>query len=245
MSNLKWGKDFFRLDHKSVQRALRACASAQKALVLARFFKTGPGQYGEGDRFLGVVVPDQRRVAKQFAEISLGDIDRLLESPWHEDRLTGLLILVDRHGRSGPIEQRRLHRFYLQRTASVNNWDLVDQSAYFLVGPHVDPNRPALLDRLARSANLWERRIAMVATFYFIRQGVSGPALRIADKLMDDRHDLIHKAVGWMLREVGKRCSIDVLRKYLDRRADRMPRTALRYAIERFSPADRAHYLSS
>lgn len=223
---------------------MRACASARKAAVLARFFKTGPGQYGEGDRFLGVVVPDQRRVAKQFADISLRDIDRLLQSPWHEERLTGLLILVDRHRRSDPGERLRLHRFYLRRTKFVNNWDLVDLSAYFLVGPHVDPDRPVLLERLACSSNLWERRISMVATFHFIKQGVPAPSLLVADRLINDRHDLIHKAVGWMLREVGKRCSMKSLRDYLDTRADRMPRTALRYAIERFSPAVRASYLS-
>lgn len=212
--------------------------------MLARFFKTGPGQYGEGDRFLGVVVPDQRRVAKRFAGLSLEDIDRLIRSPWHEERLTGLLILVDRHQRSGPGERLRLHRFYLQRTKFVNNWDLVDLSAYFLVGPHVNPARPTVLERLARSSNLWERRIAMVATFHFIKQGVPGPTLTMADRLISDRHDLIHKAVGWMLREVGKRCSVQALRGYLDQRADRMPRTALRYAIERFSPAVRASYLA-
>lgn len=222
---------------------MRACASARKAAVLARFFKTGPGQYGEGDRFLGVVVPDQRRVAKQFAGISLADIDRLVRSPWHEERLTGLLILVDRHRRSEPGERLRLHRFYLQRTECVNNWDLVDLSAYFLVGPHVDPDRPVLLYRLARSSNLWERRIAVVATFHFIKQGVPGPTLLIVDRLINDRHDLIHKAAGWMLREVGKRCSVQVLRDYLDKQADRMPRTTLRYAIERFPPSLRSEYL--
>lgn len=227
-----------------VSRALRACASARKAGVLARFFKTGPGQYGEGDRFLGVVVPDQRRVAKQFSGLSLEDIDRLLRSPWHEERLTGLLILVDRHGRADEGERRRLHRFYLQRTNAVNNWDLVDLSAYFMVGPHVKAERPVLLERLARSSCVWDRRIAMVATFHFIKQGVAGPTLLIADRLMNDRHDLIHKAAGWMLREVGKRCSKRVLKNFLDERADRMPRTALRYAIERFSPSLRKKYLS-
>ncbi len=223
--------------------ALRRFSSAKKAAVLSRFFKTGPGEYGAGDKFLGVVVPDQRRVARMFRDLPLAEIRRLLRSPWHEERLTALLILVDQYLRGTPALQTKLFRFYLAHAKYVNNWDLVDLTAHVLVGPHVDPKNPVLLERLVRSSNLWERRIAMVATFHFIRQGNPGPALFAAERLMRDGHDLIHKAAGWMLREVGKRCSVQAERAFLDRHAAALPRTMLRYAIERFLAPLRAAYL--
>lgn len=232
-----------RLTSAEVGRALRRSASREKAAILSRFFKTGFGEYGAGDKFLGVVVPSQRRVARDFRDLPLTEIARLLKSPWHEERLTALLILVDQHSRADDDLQKKLHRFYLAHGKYINNWDLVDLSAYFLVGPHVNPERPDLLERLARSSNLWERRIAMVATFHFIKQGIPGPALFVAERLLNDRHDLIHKAVGWMLREVGKRCSVKAERGFLDRHAAVMPRTMLRYAIERFPAPLRAHYM--
>lgn len=232
-----------RLTAAAVGRALRRFASREKAAVLSRFFKTGPGDYGAGDRFLGVVVPSQRRVAREFRDLPLTEIARLLKSPWHEERVTALLVLVDQHARADEDLQKKMHRFYLSHGKYINNWDLVDLSAYFLVGPHVNPERPELLARLARSSNLWERRIAVVATFHFIKQGNSVPTLFVAERVLNDPHDLIHKAAGWMLREVGKRCSVRDERDFLDRHAAVMPRTMLRYAIERFPAALRAHYL--
>jgi 3-methyladenine DNA glycosylase AlkD len=232
------------LTANAVRRALRRSARREKAIILSRFFKTGPGEYGAGDAFLGVVVPAQRKVAREFRDLPLSEIARLLKSRWHEERLTALLILVDRHSRAEKDLQKEAHRFYLAHVHYVNNWDLVDLSAYFLVGPHVDPERPVLLKRLALSSNVWERRIAMVATFHFIKQGNPTPALSVAALLVGDRHDLIHKAVGWMLREVGKRCSVRAERDFLDAHAATLPRTLLRGAIERF-PADlRRRYLA-
>lgn len=232
-----------RLTAEDVGRALRRCASREKAAILSRFFKTGPGEYGAGDKFLGVVVPNQRRVAREFRDLPLTEIARLLDSPWHEERLTALLVLVDQHSRAESKTQKKLHRFYLARASSINNWDLVDLTAYFLAGPHVNPLQPDLLDRLARSSNLWERRIAIVATFHFIKQGNPAPTFFVAERLLKDPHDLIHKAVGWMLREVGKRCSVQAERIFLDRHAAAMPRTMLRYAIERFAGPLRVSYL--
>lgn len=228
---------------KAVGRALRGYARRNKADILSRFFKTGPGEYGEGDRFLGVVVPTQRRVAKTFRDLPLTEIARLLKSPWHEERLTALLILVHQHSSGDERRQKKLHRFYLAHTKYINNWDLVDLTAYFLVGPHADPAHPVLLERLVRSSNLWERRMAMVGTFYFIKGGNPAPALWVAERLLTDPHDLIHKAVGWMLREVGKRCSVQAEQEFLDRHAAVMPRTMLRYAIERFPEPVRARYM--
>lgn len=227
----------------AVGRALRRVAQREKAALLSRFFKTGSGDYGAGDKFLGVVVPAQRRVAREFRDLPLPELSKLLKSPWHEERLTSLLILVDQHSRGNKELKNRLHQFYLAHSPYVNNWDLVDLTAYFLIGPHVDPDRPKLLDRLAGSPHLWERRMAIVSTFYFIKQGIPGPTLRVAARLVGDRHDLIHKAVGWMLREVGKRCSVRAERDFLDRHAATLPRTLLRYAIERFPEGLRQRYL--
>lgn len=226
-----------------VQRALRALARADKARVLSGFFKTGPGQYGAGDRFLGVTVPAQRRVARAHRDLPFDEIATLLASAFHEDRLTGLLILVARFRGGDEPTRRRCHAFYLKHLDRVNNWDLVDGTAPDLVGAALAGRSLALLDRLARSPNLWRRRVAMVATFHFTRAGDAGPALRMARRLLADDHDLMHKAVGWMLREVGKRASLPALKRFLARNAPRMPRTALRYAIERFPEPRRRAYL--
>ncbi len=232
-----------RLTSKDVGKALRRLGSQEKATLLSRYFKTGPGDYGAGDKFLGVVVPNQRRVAQAFRDLPLTEIRRLLRSSWHEERLTALLILVHQYSEGDEHLQKKLHRFYLAHTKYINNWDLVDLTAYTIVGPHVDPENPVLLERLIRSANLWERRIAVLATFHFIRQGNPAPALWVAERLLTDPHDLIHKAVGWMLREVGKRCSVQAEQEFLDRHAAVMPRTMLRYAIERFPGPVRARYM--
>jgi 3-methyladenine DNA glycosylase AlkD len=230
-------------DLRALQRELREAASPERARISRTFFRTGPGEYGEGDRFQGASVPALRAIARRYQDLSFRDLDRLLMSPIHEKRLIALLILSGRFQRSGPQERARLHRFYLARLSRVNNWDLVDLSAPTLVGEHLAGRELALLTRLARSRDLWRRRVAMVATFGAIRRGDSRPALRIATMLLGDSHDLIHKAAGWMLREVGKRCSLVELRGFLDRHAATMPRTMLRYAIERLPETERKKYM--
>lgn len=227
-------------------RALAALADPERAKATARFFKTGPGEYGEGDTFVGVTVPQQRAVAKQFRDADLADVRSLLESPVHEHRLTALLILVEQHRRGDEARRRAIFDLYLSSMRHINNWDLVDSSAPYLVGPHLaGRDGDALLKRLARSTDLWERRIAMIACQHDIRAGQSARALRVAAMLQHDTHDLIHKAVGWMLREVGARCGEDVLTGWLrdDGRYRTLPRTMLRYAIEHFAPAQRKAYL--
>ena len=227
-----------------MRRALRQFASPARAVGTARFFKCGPGEYGEGDRFIGVTVPQQRRVAKQFRALPLADIDALLTSKIHEERLTAHLILVEQFARAPErATQSRIVRLYLKRLPYVNNWDLVDTSADPILGGWLLDKPRALLDRLARSKRLWSRRVAIIATFRFIKHGESRDTLRIARRLLHDEHDLIHKAVGWMLREVGKRVSVGDLRAFLSRHAREMPRTMLRYAIEHLSASERAKWL--
>ncbi|NNF56676.1 MAG: DNA alkylation repair protein [Rhodothermaceae bacterium] len=224
--------------------ALHTRADPDKACHALRFFKTGPGEYGEGDQFLGIRMPPLRDLARTFQPLPLGEIRGLLTSPWHEARMLALLVMVRQYkaARRDPAARDTLHRLYLDHTAHVNNWDLVDSSAPHLVGAHLRPDDRALLDRLAASSLLWDRRIAIIATFSFIRQGEFGDAFRIAEMLLADEHDLIHKAVGWMLREVGKR-SQEAEESFLRMHYARMPRTMLRYAIERFPEPLRQAYL--
>ncbi len=223
---------------------LRAQGSPARAQAAARFFKTGPGQYGEGDVFLGVSVPATRVIARAHSDLSLAELRTLLRSPVHEERMLALVVLVTQYARGDEAARAERFVFYLANLERVNNWDLVDTSAAPIVGAQVLTTRDRrLLPRLARSKVMWERRVAMVATFAFIRAGDAATALAIAELLLDDPHDLMHKAVGWMLREVGKRVDEDALRGFLERHAAAMPRTALRYAIERFSPAERKRWL--
>ena len=244
----------------NIQRAIRAKASAERARVSRSFFKTGRGEYGEGDRFLGLTVPEQRAIAKRFHACSERDIRVLLVSPWHEERFVALVILAERFvGGDGAARDRIVRQYLAIIPRSVNNWDLVDATAYNIVGEHVVDqmrrekragllrprprnDRIPILDRLARSRDLWERRVAIVATLACTVRGNFEPTFRIADMLIADPHDLIHKATGWMLREVGKR-DRRVLERFLARRAARMPRTMLRYAIERFPELKRRQYL--
>ena len=229
----------------TIMKRLRAGATPVKAVVLARFFKTGPGQYGEGDRFLGVMVPGQRQIAKEFRDLPLPEVEKLLASPYHEARLTGFLVLTYAFERADEARRRELYGFTLAQRAAMNNWDLVDVIAPVIVGGWL-LDRPAdrkLLRKFAKSPDLWERRIAIVSTLAFIRAGDFADTLAISETLLADRHDLIHKATGWMLREVGKRDE-DVLRGFLDGHAARMPRTALRYAIERLPEAERQGWLA-
>jgi 3-methyladenine DNA glycosylase AlkD len=222
---------------------LRALADPEKARVLARFFKTGPGEYGHGDRFLGVVVPKIRKVVKEHRNASLGEAMLLLRSAFHEERLTALLLLVEKYRRGDEIQKKEIYDLYLANTTYINNWDLVDLTAQHIVGDYVYNRDTSVPTRLALSPSLWERRIAMLSSYYFIRKGDSREALRIAELLLSDPQDLIHKAVGWMLREVGKRCSMESECQFLDRYAAQMPRTMLRYAVERFPEKLRRHYL--
>lgn len=222
--------------------ALRAQAHPNQALLLQRFFKTGPGDYGEGDRFLGIKVPPLRLLARQFSGLDLPPILRLLRRPEHEARLLALFLLVQRFAHASPRDRQTLYRLYLAHTAWINNWDLVDASAPSIVGGYLAGRSPAPLWRLARSTSLWERRIAIVSTFFEIRQNRFDRPLRVSELLLSDPHDLIHKAVGWMLREVGKR-DLPTEEGFLAEHYRAMPRTMLRYAIERFPESHRRAYL--
>ena len=228
----------------ALQAALRRIARPKVAKTSAWFFKTGPGEYGEGDQFIGVKVPEVRRVARDFRALPLAEIGRLLASPIHEDRLAALVVLVHQFERADEAGQKRIFDFYLASTRRINNWDLVDVSAPQIAGGWLAERSRKPLLKLAKSASLWERRTAIVATLHFIRRGDFGETLTIAEMLLGDRHDLIHKATGWMLREVGKRDEA-VLEGFLDPFAPRMPRTMLRYAIERMDEAKRMRYLSA
>lgn len=242
-----------RMNSAAVIQNLKECADASKAAFFPRFFKCAPGEYGYGDRFLGVTVPKSRKIAATFAEIQLSEIQNLLNSQWHEARLTGLLILVARYKKADLAEQKKLFMFYCKNLNRVNNWDLVDSSAPYIMGPYLysqsvhtaSGKKSALLklDSLAQSKNIWERRASILSTFYFIRQGEFFPTLRIAEKLLNDPHDLIHKAVGWMLREVGKYSKAHEV-SFLDAHHSRMPRTMLRYAIEKIPEGQRMKYLA-
>jgi 3-methyladenine DNA glycosylase AlkD len=222
---------------------LRAAADPAKAAFFPRFFKSGPGQYAEGDQFIGVTVPKQRLIAKRYAPVlPLLDVEALLHSPIHEERLTALLILVLKYQKADSDEQTAIYDLYLANTAFINNWDLVDSSAAYIVGPYLQDRDKSILLTLAKSELLWDRRIAMLATFHYIKRRQYEWPLRIINLLRDDSHDLIQKAVGWMLREIGKR-DRPVLEKFLAGHHRTLPRTTLRYAIEHFDPATRQRYL--
>ena len=227
----------------SVRRDLRKLARPDRAKSNAWFFKTGPGEYGAGDRFLGLTVPQLRTIAREYRDMPLKYVVTLLRSPWHEERLLALLIMVGQYARAGKATRQAIHQLYLGNTRSINNWDLVDSSAAQIVGAHLEPRDRRVLRRLARSESLWERRIAMIATYHYIRQRDFKDALTIAGLLRRDEHDLIHKAVGWMLREIGKR-DRGAEERFLRKHARTMPRTMLRYAIEKFPQPLRRRYLS-
>jgi 3-methyladenine DNA glycosylase AlkD len=226
-----------------IRARLRRRAGAARVPTLQRFFKTGPGEYAEGDVFIGVTVPDLRAVCRECRDAGIPVMLDLLASPVHEERLLALLLLVEAFKRGTDTTKREIYRLYLANTQFINNWDLVDSSAAQIVGAWLSTRSRAPLRRLARSSSLWERRIAIIATLIFIRQDDLDETFRIADLLLTDDHDLIHKAVGWMLREAGKR-NPEAEREYLKTRCRRMPRTMLRYAIERFPEAERRRYLA-
>ena len=226
-----------------LREELYGLADPADAVHLQRFFKTGPGEYGAGDKFLGLRVPALRKLVRDYRQLDDSHALEMLASSWHEERLLALMLLVDGYGRGDEPRRERIHRAYLEHTRYINNWDLVDASAGQIVGPHVDPGDIELLERLARSDDIWERRIAIVSTLHFIKRNEFRPTLKIARLLLQDSHDLIHKAVGWMLREVGKR-DRKVEDAFLKKHYQKMPRTMLRYAIERHPETLRKRYLA-
>ena len=230
-------------DLKALTAQLATAANPERAKVSVRFFKTGKGEYGEGDQFLGVTVPAQRKIALRNRHLQFADVTKLLASKLHEHRFVALEILVAQFEAGTAKQQAEIYRFYLANTARVNNWDLVDTSAPYIVGAYLLTRPRTVLRKLAKSKNMWERRIAIVATFAFIRAGQTEDTFAIAQTLLIDEHDLIHKAVGWALREAGKN-NPDLLLAFLGEHYERLPRTVLRYAIERFSAAERKQFLA-
>ena len=210
----------------------------------ARFFKTGPGEYGEGDRFHGIRVPVTRKLARKYRDAPERTVLALLKSAFHEERLLAVLLLVDRYERADTAGKARVVELYLEHRRWVNNWDIVDSSAHRILGPALSGGDLGLLDELAASESLWDRRIAVIATLDFIREGEFEPTLALSARLLDDPEDLIHKATGWMLREVGKR-DVAALRAFLEKHAARMPRTMLRYAIEKLPERERRTWLAA
>jgi 3-methyladenine DNA glycosylase AlkD len=221
---------------------LQQLGDAEDARFLQGYFRTGPGEYGEGDRFLGIRVPVLRTLVREHRGMPLEQVAELLRSPWHEARLLAVLLLADAYGRGDAQAREAVYRLYLDSTRWINNWDLVDSSAPHVVGAHLEGRDRGVLEELARSESLWERRIAILATQHFIRRGDFGTTLRIAELLVHDGHDLIHKALGWMLREVANRDRATA-EAFLRRHLAGMPRTMLRYAIEKFPPDLRQRYL--
>jgi len=224
----------------NLKKELKTKASSKKAKILQRFFKTGPGEYSEGDVFLGVVVPEIRKLVKKYSNLEIKEIIKLLHSKIHEERLTALLIMVSKF----QIEKNKekIYNLYLKNTKYINNWDLVDLSAHKIIGDYLSNKSKLILYKLAKSKNLWDRRISIVSTFSFIRNNNFKETLKIAKILLNDKHDLIHKAVGWMLREVGKR-DLKVEEEFLKKYYKKIPRTMFRYAIEKFPEKKRKQYL--
>ncbi len=228
---------------KQLTSELNSHKSPERAKVLSWFFKTGKGQYGEGDVFLGLTVPLQRSIGKKYLELSLGDIKKLLENKIHEYRFTAMEILVMKYGKASPIEKKKIFNFYILNSTHANNWDLVDTSAPYIVGDYLLTKPRKILYKLAKSKNLWQKRISIVSTYAFIKQDDFFETLQISKMLLSDEHDLIRKAVGWMLREVGKR-DPQVLHDFLKQYYSQISRTTLRYAIEKFTPQVRKQYLA-
>jgi 3-methyladenine DNA glycosylase AlkD len=227
---------------KDIRKKLQQLGSEEKAKVLKRFFKTGPGEYAENDVFIGVRVPELRKLVKEYPNITIEEVIQFLRSLIHEERMFALLILVRKYSKGNETEKKRIYELYLKHTKFINNWDLVDGSAQYIVGAFLMNKSKKPLYRLAKSSSLWERRIAVLSTFYFIQHHHFSEALKISEILLTDEQDLIHKAVGWMLREIGKR-DITAEETFLKKYYKNMPRTMLRYAIERFPESKREKYL--
>jgi 3-methyladenine DNA glycosylase AlkD len=233
---------------RNIISELKSFGSPERAKHSLRFFKTGKGEYGENDKFLGCSVPQMRLISRKYRDITVDDAILLLHESYHECRLVALLILVDKYSRAekrkDESEMKKIYSSYLNNTGYINNWDLVDSSAHNIVGSYLysHPKEISTLFRLAHSEDLWEKRIAIIATFYYIRKGDFNATLNVSESLLQDKHDLIHKATGWMLREVGKK-NQDILEKFLDRYSKTMPRTMLRYAIEKFDEKKKKYYM--
>jgi 3-methyladenine DNA glycosylase AlkD len=225
-----------------IKKDIKKNANPQKAVLLQRFFKTGPGDYGEGDIFLGIMVPVQRSIAKKYKELSLKEIKELLHSKFHEERLIALFILVEQFKKGDEQKKEDIFTFYHLHRKRINNWDLVDLTADRISGSYLLDKDKTILYKLAESKNIWDRRIAVMSTFHFIKNNVFDDSLYLSKKLLNDKHDLIHKAVGWMLREIGKR-DINTEEGFLEKHYKKMPRTMLRYAIEKFPEKKRLAYL--
>jgi len=227
---------------KSLRKNLQELADPEIAEHSQRFFKTGKGEYGEGDKFLGIRMPVLRQQAKKYRQIELSDIKKLLKSSFHEERLCALIILVEKFSKGTEEEKADIFNLYLGSIKNINNWDLVDSSAHYIVGVYLENRNRNILYKMAESNNLWERRIAIMSTFHLIKKNMFKDALNISEVLLRDREDLIHKAVGWMLREIGKRDK-QAEKNFLDKYYKGMPRTMLRYAIEKFEETERQKYL--
>jgi len=226
-----------------LKKELKSLINPKQIKISQRFFKTGPGEYGEGDIFLGIKVPLQREVANKYIHLSFDNIENLLKSKIHEYRLIGLLILISKYKRAKEKEKKKIFNFYLKNYQGINNWDLVDISAPYIVGDYLLNKNKDILYKLARSKNLWKKRIAILSTFTFIKNNKFNDVLKISKLLLNDNHDLIHKAVGWMLRELGKR-NLKIEEEFLKKYIKKMPRTMLRYAIEKFEEKKRKSYLA-
>lgn len=228
---------------ESITKRLKKMGDKEHAAISRRFFKTGPGEYGEGDIFLGIKVPVLRKLAKEYLELPLKDVKAILGSKYHEERLLSLLIMVGQFYRGDQKQKKDIYGLYLKSTRFINNWDLVDTSAHHMVGPYLMDKSKAPLYKLAQSEILWERRIAIMSTFHYIKHDDFTDTLKIAGMLLGDKEDLIHKAVGWMLREIGKR-HLPSEETFLKKHYQKMPRTMLRYAIEKFPEPKRKRYLN-
>jgi len=227
---------------KQLQKQLKQLGNLTQAETLQHFFKTAPNQYGAGDIFLGITVPQQRIIAQQYIQLNLIDIKKLLYNKIHEYRFTALLILISQYQQGNKDIKKKIYNFYLKHSYQVNNWDLVDLSAPKIIGDYLLNKNKSILFHLARSKNLWQKRIAIIATHEFIKNNKFTDTLKISQLLLKDQHDLIHKAVGWMLREIGKR-NQQLLEKFLNGNIHQLPRTTLRYAIEKFPNKKRLSYL--
>ena len=227
---------------QDIQKRLKKLGNKKHAAISQRFFKTGPGEYGEGDVFIGIRVPILRKLVKEYLDLALKDVKTLLRSKYHEERLLSLFIMVDQFSKGDQRKKKSTYELYLENTGFVNNWDLVDSSAEHIVGAYLMDRSKTVLYRLAQSEDLWQRRISIMSTFHFVKRHEFSETLKISKMLLFDRQDLIHKATGWMLREIGKR-HLPTEESFLKVHYKKMPRTMLRYAIEKFPEQKRQRYL--